>query len=64
MGARDFKDVKPFDLSTRRALRARTLLERLAGSVRTGLEQGVPAPDFQFSRAEIQTHYRSLLPPP
>jgi len=50
-----FKDVKPFDLSTRRVLRARALLTTLA-------QQTAAAPNaaLTFSRPAFQQYYDSL----
>ena len=50
-----FKDVKPYDLSTRRVLRARALLTTLAQ-----LTAGAPNAPLAFSRPAFQQYYDAL----
>jgi hypothetical protein len=57
LGAADFKNAKPFDLATRRVLRARGLLTKLAQQF-----AGAPHPTLTFNRPAFQQYYDSLPP--
>lgn len=55
LGSTDLKDVQPFDLSTRRVLRARSLLTTLAQAT-----AGAPNARLTFSQPAFQRYYDAL----
>lgn len=65
LNSTNFKNVKPLDLSTRRVLRARVLLMKLAASMHSAREASLaastpPPPDLAFSPPAFQKFYDSL----